>query len=927
MKRLKRIDVEAPVDHGCGAPLPDRLKVRLMTTDNTNNPAEAASLESLRKPTALAIDATYSTDEIDHTDQDDVDELPPMLPMGGRHLAVSDRGTVGMAQHPESTMRLSSLPPESTDIEDFPSLPGYKLTRILGRGGMGVVYLADDLRLGRQVAVKMVISETLNAEAKARFHSEGQLLASIDHSGVAKVYEVGIAAGRPFLAMEYIDGQTLFELAGGRPMAVKVAADFTSQLALALHACHEKQIVHRDVKPSNALVTREGKLKLTDFGLARLTGQEARSRLTKTGDVMGTPAYMSPEQASGVVKNLSPRSDVYSAGAVLYELVTGRPPFTSPEPLQTILMVLSHQPVAPRSLVPRIPSDLENIILKCLEKSPSLRYASCAELSADLQRFLHREPVHARPVPGYRKAVFWIKQHPTLTTAIALSLLLIIGALAGTTVYNARLRAELDRTTRMVDNGRQFSRWLLYDFSAALEGDEGFSRLRKQLAEKSEEYLNHMSREVAGDLSLKLTIADAQLRLSQLQMTLGDWESARENLRRIQEAIPEDAPRRSADETALLILATIREAEIEFQSENTEAGARCLEEARDLLQKHQPQFSDARNQELLTTLSLVEVQLASRQGQLEKLEQLVVELEAARSKRTSHETLTISQELDWLQSIWLAKGTLLIKLGQTEKLFTELLPVMSELKERMKESPQPLGVRVQFAMLERFLADASFQMQDFQSALTLYQKQRSVWSDVLKADAENIETLFNLALSWQHEADCHMFLEDLDAAKEALDRSAEYLDKHQALSGIEWRNHPDTLDYFGALAYWHTLKGETQESLRLREMLIEKLKPYAEQNVLIQQTFGETLFYIGLAKTQLYTELMEVADDEAIKQLKAAYREAQATLKQAHEYFQDMERRKVLSPQGQGQRDRVATMQDYLQEMHQKLMATFGETL
>jgi tetratricopeptide (TPR) repeat protein len=305
---------------------------------------------------------------------------------------------------------------------------------------------------------------------------------------------------------------------------------------------------------------------------------------------------------------------------------------------------------------------------------------------------------------------------------------------------------------------------------------------------------------------------------------------------------------------------------------------------------------------------------------------LIVELEAARAKRAIHETLTISQELDWLQSIWGAKGTLLIKLGQTEKLFTELLPVMAGLKERMKESPQSLGSRVQFASLERFLADATFQMQDFQSALTLYQKQRMVWSDVLAVDPENLETLYNLALSWQHEADCHMFLEDLDAAKAALDQSAEFLDKHQALSGIEWRNQPDTLEYFGTLAYWHWLKGETREVLRLREMLIEKLKPFAAHNVLVQQTFGETLFYIGLAKTQLYTEQMEVADDAAVVKLKAGYREAQAALAQAHDYFQDMERRGVLSPQGQAQRDRVTTMQTFLREMHQKLMATFGDT-
>ncbi|MBL8892099.1 MAG: serine/threonine protein kinase [Planctomycetaceae bacterium] len=865
-------------------------------------------------------------DSIVVEDEDDSDDLPPRLPIDRRHLAISDRGTLRVGQPSESTLRLASQTPESTEIEHFPTIPGYQIKRILGRGGMGVVYLADDLHLGRQVAIKLVVFDSPTSEAKARFQSEGQLLASIDHPGVAKVYEVGITAGRPFLVMEFIDGQTITELAGGRPLAPQVAADFISQLALALHACHQKQIVHRDVKPSNAMVTRTGKLKLTDFGLARLTSQDVRSRLTQTGDVMGTPAYMSPEQASGVVKHLSARSDVYSAGAVLYELVTGRPPFTSSEPLQTILMVLGHQPVSPRQLVPRLPVDLENIVLKCLEKSPSLRYQTCEELSADLQRFLHREPVQARPIPAYRKTLFWIKQHPALSTAMALTLLLVVVALTGTSVYNASLRAELERTNRMVGSGREFSRWLLYDFSSALEGDQGFTSLRKQLAQKSEEYLNQMSREVTHDQPLKLAIADAQVRLSQVQAALGEWDSARSNLRRVQDAIPMNSLLQDPNEIALLIWATIREAELDFQAEHTETGAQRLAEARQLLNNHRDKLAVDLHQELLTTLSLAEVQLASRQGNLPKLEQLISELEEARAKQQSHEPISISRELDWLQSIWIAKGTLLITLGQTDKLLEELIPVMTQLKELIKNEPPSLSVRVQFASLERFLADALFQTQDFSNALAIYQKQRSVWSDVLQRDPENLETLFNLALACQHEAECHMFLDNLDSAKTSLDQSKAYLDQHQTLSGVDWTNQPETLEYFGVLAYWHWLKREVDESIRLRERVIEKLQPFAEQNVVLQQTYGETLFFIGLAKGQLYSEQMDQADRDNTTKLEEAHREVQAKLKQAHDYFGEMEQRGVLSPQGQAQRDRVATMQKFFAEMHQKLMTTFGES-
>jgi len=891
------------------------LKVCRMTHSKPETPSNGPHDERLGKETEVM-------EELGGLEEsDDMGELPPMLPLRGRHLAVSDRGTVGLAQEPASTLRVGDRPTEATDYENFPKLPGYKILRVLGRGGMGVVYLAEDQRLGRQVAIKMVVFETPNQEARARFRSEGQLLASIDHPGVAKVYEVAFAAERPFLIMEFIDGQTLSELAGGRPLAAKVAADFAAQLALALHACHQKQIIHRDVKPSNALVNREGRLKLTDFGLAKLTGQESRSRITQTGDVMGTPSYMSPEQASGVVNHLGPRSDVYSVGAVLYELVTGRPPFTSPEPLQTVLMVLGNQPVPARTLLPRLCPDLDNIILKCLEKSPSHRYASCQELADDLHRYLNREPVQAKPVPWRRKMFFWLKQHPALSTAMALSLLLVISALLGFGIHTSRLQAELERTKRMVANGRDFSRWLLYDFSAAMESDQGLTGLRKQLAEKSAEHLEKMSAEMAGDPQLRRVIADSQIRLSQVQLALGELEQARTSLQQALQSVPIDENRRTVDEVAIWILATIRNAEIDFELQQTTAGAQGLVLARKAMQQNRDRLEPSIYQELFAALSLAEVQLASRRGDLAKLEQLITELDAT-GLRPDPRNATVAEELAWLVPIWVAKGTLLIRLGETEKLLEELMPVLSGIKERMKLEAQPLSVRVQLASLERFLADALFQQGDLENALVLYKKQQELWAKVLEGDPENLVTLFNLALAWQHQSDCHLLQSQLDEAKLALDQAFETLERFSKWSGAAWQDNPETLHYYGSLATWHQLSGDPAESIRLNELFIEKLQPFAQDNVLYQQMLGESLLSIGLAQALLYTATSETDD---LRELKEAYRKAQNTFQKAHDHFLDMQQRGVLSPQGLLHKDNAAEMRIYLSEMHQKLLATHGE--
>ena len=254
-------------------------------------------------------------------------------------------------------------------LKELPEIPGYQSIRQLGQGGMGVVILANDLSLERKVAIKLVSyglsgSKTL----RDRFDAEVKTLASLHHPNIAQLYSAGESGDAPYFVMEFVDGTTLDEIAR-EPLNSRDAAKLLETLSDAIDYCHSQGVLHRDLKPSNILMTKNDVPKIADFGLAKVLGADTSS--TKTGEVLGTPGFMSPEQAGGIVKNIGPSCDVYGLGAILYRLLTGRAPFVAAEPFQAIIMVLSDDPVRPRKLVPDISLDLETICLKCLEKKTS----------------------------------------------------------------------------------------------------------------------------------------------------------------------------------------------------------------------------------------------------------------------------------------------------------------------------------------------------------------------------------------------------------------------------------------------------------------------------------------------------------------------------------------------------------------------------
>jgi WD40 repeat protein/tRNA A-37 threonylcarbamoyl transferase component Bud32 len=322
------------------------------------------------------------------------------------------------------------------------AVAGYDILAELGRGGMGVVYKARQVRLNRLVALKMILAGGhARAEDLARFSAEAEAVAGLRHPHIVQIYDVGEQAGLPYFSLEFVEGGTLEDRLDGTPWQGPRAAELVETLARAMHAAHERGIVHRDLKPANVLLTADGAPKITDFGLAKRLDRD--SNQTRTGTIMGTPSYMAPEQAGGK-KDVGPAADTYALGAILYELLTGRPPFRAATPLDTVMQVVSQEPVPPAQLNARVPRDLETVCLKCLQKDPKKRYASALDLADDLRRFLGGEPIRARPVGQAERFGRWCRRNPVVAgLAGAVALALVAG-----TVISSLFAVEADRQAR-----------------------------------------------------------------------------------------------------------------------------------------------------------------------------------------------------------------------------------------------------------------------------------------------------------------------------------------------------------------------------------------------------------------------------------------------------------------------------------------------
>ena len=359
---------------------------------------------------------------------------------------------------PIDTPTIDSSPgsPAAAPTFDFeiPSVPGYEIFGILGRGGMGVVFKARQLALPRIVALKM-LQNWAHADEKelARFRAEAEAIARLQHPNIVQIYDVGDISGRPYFVLEYVAGGNLAQRLDGTPQSVRLASQFVETLARAVHAAHASGVIHRDLKPANILLTLADENasssflnsvpKITDFGVAKIAignvESHRRRSLTVTGDLIGTPSYMAPEQATTSGPPVGPAADIYALGAIFYELLTGRPPFKGETLLDTVLQVLHSEPVPVTDLQPNVPRDLETICLKCLRKEPNRRYLSASDLADDIGRFLAGKPIEARPRGAVEKVWRWVREHPIPSSLVAAGLLTPLMALGILSHLSARL--------------------------------------------------------------------------------------------------------------------------------------------------------------------------------------------------------------------------------------------------------------------------------------------------------------------------------------------------------------------------------------------------------------------------------------------------------------------------------------------------------
>jgi serine/threonine-protein kinase len=469
------------------------------------------------------------------------------IPVTSKQVVSSEATPIPLSNADIWRLNRSSIdgaaPAQPIQPNDIEAIPGYELLGILGRGGMGIVFRARQLSLKRQVALKMILTgRHARPSERARFQREAEAVARLQHPNIVQIYEVGEQNGLPYCALEFVNAGSLAQFLQGRPHMPRVSAKFVHDLAQAMHYAHKRGIVHRDLKPANILlhldesrIVQDGQMadtalfdnlpsyvpKITDFGLAMHMGIEDGA--ARHGGVVGTPSYMAPEQARGTSGEVGPAADVYALGAILYEMLTGRPPFKAANAEETALLVLTQEPVPPTQLRSKVPRDLETICLVCLQKNPAHRYGSAAALADDLLRFLANEPIRARPTRLPERVVKWAHRRPILLSCS-------VGGLALTSLllwvwWNRAVTYQAER--EQIFQAWQLSEDQLQEAMRAMdEMTEGPGDAGPALA-KAKQFYEHMLEQDGPPARLAL----AHYRLGRIHERLGEQAAAHDSYR------------------------------------------------------------------------------------------------------------------------------------------------------------------------------------------------------------------------------------------------------------------------------------------------------------------------------------------------------------------------------------------------------------
>jgi serine/threonine protein kinase len=803
----------------------------------------------------------------------------------------------------------------------FPSIAGYEIEEVIGRGGMGVVYRARDLKLGRTVAIKTLPLAHQNKDAGKRFENEARLLAQVQHSGVVQIFEFGFADDPesrdplPFIVMEFVDGPNLDHFNNGNPLKPAQAAALVHELARILSACHKQGIIHRDLKPGNVLMASDVEPKLTDFGLARI--RESDVRMTRSGEVMGTPGFMAPEQASGAVKNPGPGVDVYGLGAILYALLTGRPPFMAPDPMQTMIQVLTQPPIAPSALQAKLPRDLETITLKCLEKKPRHRYESCDDLAGDLRAFLSNKPISAKRTPALRKAALWVRRHPAWSSLVAVVIAGSLAAILGTAFHVNRLQSELDRSQRIINESRAFSKWLLDDFREILESRGGVTYTRGELAGRTQTYLDALLVEATNDPELKTDLAYAFLRLADIQGqtgagSLGQTGLARENLDKAEQLVLslED----KSTELAQKVMASI---ELQRAAALIEAGK--IDLAQQLLGDVENRTGEASPFKKIDRLAM-ESQIA--------LNRFQIALAAGDQNAAATAMAKIDQLADQIVAdgcrpemsiiTWVTRAHVAEQFLEPQHRFAELLETLDESEKSLIEigKQYPLiDLDTSLCTIDTKLGNACYYTQEFEKALVHYQSALERNVRIYQRDSRNHVACFNTALSWQFIGETQVAMEQFDEAQSAYEAAVPFFEQWIHQTGGQLDQQLPWLGFLARQAELDQRMGKLEQAREIMDRQIRALQALGDNTPILRRTLGDSL----LVRAFIEAETMNTVVDADEATFLDACRKTLTAFEAAGAQFEAMDRDGIGSEATRAQANTAASMVELVKTQIQQI--------
>jgi len=681
------------------------------------------------------------------------------------------------------------------------SPPGYEILEELGRGGMGVVYRARQAALKRMVALKMILSgDHSSSEELLRFRDEAEAVAQLQHPNIVQIHDIGEMSGLPYFSLEFVDGITLQQKAGGEPLPVEEAAQMVETLARAMQYAHQMNVVHRDLKPGNVLLTKEGVPKIADFGLAKRL--DIDSSRTRTGTIVGTPKYMAPEQAQGG-KNIGPLTDVYSLGAILYELLTGRAPFLAATPMETVMLVLDTEPVPPARLRPNLSRDIVTICLKCLQKDPGKRYDDAEALAEDLRRFQAGEPIMARPVSDTERFWRWCKRKPAIASSIAVSILLLLtvtfGSWAAAISINieknkaensrakalqkaideviARKEAEVakksaedakiiaeDAEKKAKESAQLASKRLIqtldalktlvYEVQGQLSNRPSMQSLKTALLKTAIDGLNKVTKNAGVSSEADLFLAGAHRRMGEIYLELGQTDQALKEFQqchKIAEELHQQGKLTRVQENMAMSLNNLGNATQKLG--DTQKAREYFLQA--LAQREEFLANNRGNKQKEFSIPIDHIsdshhrlgRLALQEGNLQEALERYIKLHEIRT----HWVKSSPNNEDAQQALagsYMALGGVYQRIGDFEKAYEYInlaLPLFESFAERNRGF---LSNRVNVAVTVLRLAHLRLWMRDFQAARSSYERAKDLLEELYREDSLNAKIKRNLALSY-----------------------------------------------------------------------------------------------------------------------------------------------------------------------------------